>query len=161
MTLPQGWVEAAVADIVKPIETDDPAKTPDQTFRYVDIGSIDNSTLQIVEPKEIVGRDAPSRARRRIRAGDVLFSTVRPYLKNIAQVPQELDGEFTSTGICVLRASDGIEPGYIFRRVISQDFIDSMTLASDGTMYPAIADRDVFSASIALPPSSEQGRIVT
>src|SRR5690606_40214049 len=72
----------------------------------------------------------------------------------------ELDGEFTSTGICVLRAGGGADPGYIFRRVISPDFIDSMTLASDGTMYPAIADRDVLSASIALPPLGEQRRIV-
>jgi type I restriction enzyme S subunit len=160
VTLPEGWAETTMGDIVEPIETADPTKKPDESFRYVDIGSIDNAALAIVDPKEIVGRDAPSRARRRIRTNDVLFSTVRPYLKNIARVPPELDGEFTSTGICVLRAAGDVDPGFIFRRVISQEFIDSMTLASDGTMYPAIADRDVFSANVALPPLAEQRRIV-
>lgn len=161
MTLPKGWAKLTIGEVVEPIETDDPTRRPDQFFRYVDIGSIDNSRFMIAGPKEIAGHDAPSRARRKIKAGDVLFSTVRPYLKNIAQVPEHLDDEFTSTGICVLRSTDAILPGYLFRRVISQDFIDEMTHASDGTMYPAIADRDVFGAAIALPPLSEQRRIVT
>jgi type I restriction enzyme S subunit len=160
VTLPEGWVEALVGDLVEPIETADPSTEPDRAFRYVDIGSIDNQRQSIEAPKEVLGREAPSRARRRIRTGDVLFSTVRPNLKNIALVPEHLDGEFTSTGICVLRAKDGIQPGYLFRRVTSQDFIDAMTRASDGTMYPAIADRDVFTGEIALPPTAEQRRIV-
>ncbi len=151
MTLPEGWVETTIGEVVQPIETANPAGKPDHTFRYVDIGSIDNRLLAITEPKEILGRDAPSRARRRIRRGDILFSTVRPYLKNIAQVPAALDGEFTSTGVCVLRGQEGVESGFLFRRVASQDFIDAMTLASDGTMYPAIADKDVFAGAISLP----------
>ncbi|WP_288990447.1 restriction endonuclease subunit S [uncultured Sphingopyxis sp.] len=160
MTLPEGWVETTIGEVVQPIETANPAGKPDHTFRYVDIGSIDNRLLAITEPKEILGRDAPSRARRRIRRGDILFSTVRPYLKNIAQVPAALDGEFTSTGVCVLRGQEGVESGFLFRRVASQDFIDAMTLASDGTMYPAIADKDVFAGAISLPPKAEQRRIV-
>lgn len=160
MNLPRGWLKTKLGEIVEPIETDDPTKRPTEQFRYVDIGSIDNRLLRIVDPKTMLGRDAPSRARRMIRAGDVLFSTVRPYLKNIATVPAELHGGLTSTGICVLRPSEGIESDFIFRRVASQDFIDAMTLASDGTMYPAIADRDVFEGAIALPPAAEQRRIV-
>ena len=160
MTLPQGWVAATIGDLVEPIEIADPAANPDGLIRYVDIGSIDNQRQKIGTPKEILGRDAPSRARRRIKGGDVLFSTVRPYLKNIAMVPSHLDGEFTSTGICVLRAKEGVQPGYLFKRVTSHDFIEAMTLASDGTMYPAIADRDVLDGTVALPPEAEQRRIV-
>jgi type I restriction enzyme S subunit len=158
--LPQGWAEVTLGDILEPIQTDDPTKEPNKKFLYVDIGSIDNQGHQIVEPKALFGRDAPSRARRRVRAGDILFSTVRPHLKNIAIVPASLDGEMTSTGICVLRPSQDVQSGFIFRRVVSQSFIDAMTLASDGTMYPAIADSDVFAAKIALPPAAEQRRIV-
>jgi type I restriction enzyme S subunit len=158
--LPKGWAKATLGDIVEPIETDDLARRPSDEFLYVDIGSIDNQRLEIVDPKTLLGRDAPSRARRRIRTGDVLFSTVRPYLKNIAMVPPNLDGQITSTGICVLRPSIDIESGYIFKHVVSKDFIDAMTLASDGTMYPAIADKDVFAGTISLPPVAEQRRIV-
>jgi type I restriction enzyme S subunit len=160
VSLPSGWAETTLGDVVEPIETGDPSKHPNEHFTYVDIGSIDNKALAIVDPKRLLGRDAPSRARRRIRAGDVLFSTVRPYLKNIAMVPKELDGQFTSTGVCVLRASPNVEPSYLFRCVAAQDFVDAMTLSSDGTMYPAIADKDVFGQRIALPPAAEQRRIV-
>nr|WP_255536355.1 restriction endonuclease subunit S [Pacificimonas pallii] len=158
--MPEGWTEATLREVTHPIETDDPTKRPQDTFHYVNIGSIDNTCFQITDPKEIIGRDAPSRARRKIKTNDVLFSTVRPYLKNIAQVPDHLDGEFTSTGICILRANEAVESGYLLRRVISPDFIDQMTQASDGTMYPAIADKDVFGGGIAIPPLAEQRRIV-
>ncbi len=160
MTLPRGWAETNIADVVQPIEAADPGAYPQASFRYIDIGSIDNTTQVIRNPKAMIGAEAPSRARRRVRTGDVLFATVRPYLKNIAQVPAELDGEVTSTGICVLRPAIGIESGYLFRRVVSADFIDAMTLASDGTMYPAIADSDVQAGYIAVPPAAEQRRIV-
>lgn len=160
MTLPRGWANAEIGDIVAPIETRDPTTCPDQPFKYIDIGSIDNLLHKIVQPKVILGREAPSRARRCVKKGDVLFSTVRPYLKNIAQIPEDLDGHVTSTGICVLRSECGIEARYLLRRVISDEFISEMTLASDGTMYPAISDRDVLSAAIAVPPAAEQRRIV-
>ncbi|WP_420140029.1 hypothetical protein [Sphingomonas sp.] len=160
MILPAGWAKATIGDIIAPIETGAPAERPDVAFRYVDIGSIDNRTQRIAYPKDMLGADAPSRARRRIRSGDVLFSTVRPYLKNIAIVPPELDGEYTSTGICVLRAVEGIDPNFLFKRVMSQEFVDAMTRASDGSLYPAIADNDVFRGDLPLPPAAEQLRIV-
>lgn len=96
--LPVGWASIAVRDVIEDYDTIDPQRMPDQRFAYVDIGAIDNSVQKITDPKEFLGKDAPSRARRVIRTGDVLFSTVRTYLKNVAQVPPELDGQLTSTG---------------------------------------------------------------
>ncbi|ERP98188.1 hypothetical protein Q669_23620 [Labrenzia sp. C1B10] len=158
--LPNGWAEVELGRLLEPIQTGDPRKTPDQHFRYVDIGSIDNKTQSIAEPKEICGADAPSRARRFIKGGDVLFSTVRTYLKNIAMVPDELDGQLTSTGIAVLRASQATEPRFVFNLVCSDQFISAVSLKQDGTMYPAISDKDLLSHTIALPPLAEQKRIV-
>jgi type I restriction enzyme S subunit len=158
--LPQGWVNVAVRDVVDDYDTIDPQKTPDQHFAYVDIGAIDNSVQRITAPKEFFGKDAPSRARRVIRADDVLFSTVRTYLKNVASVPPELDGQLTSTGICVLRANAATAPAYLFRWACSTDFINEISLAQDGTMYPAVRDEDVLAGPIPLPPLPEQRRIV-
>lgn len=157
---PQGWVSISVRHIVEDYDTLDPQRTPDQRFAYVDIGAIDNSVQKITDPKEFLGRDAPSRARRVIRTGDVLFSTVRTYLKNVAQVPPELDGQLTSTGLCVLRANAAIDPDYLFRWACSTDFINEISQAQDGTLYPAVRDEDVLEGSIPLPPLAEQRRIV-
>lgn len=68
MGLPQGWASVAVRDVVDSYDTIDPQKTPEQRFAYVDIGAIDNSVQRITDAKEFFGKDAPSRARRVIKA---------------------------------------------------------------------------------------------
>jgi type I restriction enzyme S subunit len=159
-TLPKNWSEAKIADVIESFVSIDPKGTPAKMFRYVDISSIDNQTQKIAKPKKFRGEEAPSRARRVIRKGDTLFSTVRTYLKNIALVPEELDGELTSTGIAVLRPNGAVDPHYLFNWVTSNQFVDRVSLTQDGTMYPAVSDRDVAEAAIHLPPFLEQRRIV-
>lgn len=158
--LPKGWVEVEVREVVRPTENCDPGKNGDVPFRYVDISSINNETFSIENPKILISREAPSRAKRKIRRGDILFSTVRTYLKNIAVVPEDLDGEIASTGIAVLRPSDAILSGFLFTMVRSESFIRPLSLKQDGTLYPAITDSDLLNHPIALPPLAEQKRIV-
>ena len=158
--LPKGWAEASIGDVVAPFQIFDPKKNPDSEFRYIDIGSIDNSRQVINDVKVFLGKNAPSRARRVVHSGDVLFSTVRTYLKNIALVPDDLDGSLTSTGIAVLRPSGAVDGKYLFRWVCSEPFVAAMSKAQDGTMYPAVTDKDVYGGSIAVPPLEEQRLIV-
>lgn len=158
--LPKGWADGSIRDAVSDFNTVDPKKTPEKSFRYVDIGAIDNTVQRITAPKEFLGGEAPSRARRVIRKDDVLFSTVRTYLRNVAQVPEELDGELTSTGISILRPNEAADPGYLFRWVSSSAFIDEISQSQDGTLYPAVKDEDVLGGPIPLPPLPEQRRIV-
>jgi type I restriction enzyme S subunit len=152
--LPKGWEELPIGQVILPFRSTDPTKEPSKEFRYIDIGSIDNSCQAIADPKSFKGKDAPSRARR------VVFSTVRTYLKNIATVPSELSGALTSTGIAVLRPSARMDSRYLFHWVASDAFISEISKSQDGTMYPAVSDRDVSSSRIAVPPLPEQHRIV-
>ena len=150
--IPDSWMSTTIASVTKSITSIDPTMTPKRIFKYVDIGSIDNKTQTIANQKTFPGINAPSRARRVIKQGDTLFSTVRTYLKNIAIVPSELDGELTSTGISVLRPSGAIDPRYLFRWTCTDEFVNALSSAQDGTMYPAVSDRDVADATIRLPP---------
>lgn len=159
-TLPNGWVETTLAEVTLPYETIDPNRFPDTQFSYIDIGSIDNRTQTIRETKAFMGQDAPSRARRIVKKGDVLFSTVRTYLKNIAVVPEGLEGQLTSTGIAILRPNEAVDGRYLFNWVCSDDFISTMSKEQDGTLYPAVTDKDVARGTIPLPPLPEQRRIV-
>jgi type I restriction enzyme S subunit len=130
-------------------------------FRYIDIESVDNVALRITEPKTVTVEEAPSRARKLVRAGDVLFSTVRPYLRNIASVPTGLDGEIASTGFAVLRADAARAlPGYLLAAVCDQRFVDKANALTTGASYPAITENQLFDLRIPLPPLDEQGRIV-
>lgn len=159
--LPQGWAVTTVAAVIEPYETIDPTRQPDRQFQYVDIGSIDNRLQKITDPKEFLGREAPSRARRVIKTDDILFSTVRTYLKNIALVTDDLDGELTTTGIVPLRPNKAIMPSYLFNWVRSDEFISSISKSQSGTLYPAVSDKHVLAAEVAVPPIAEQKRIVS
>ncbi|MDE2823011.1 MAG: restriction endonuclease subunit S, partial [Chloroflexota bacterium] len=100
--LPAGWVATTLGEVCLDTPTVRPADYPDKAISYIDIASIDNSSFRVGSAKTHLGRNAPSRARQRVRSGDTLFSTVRTYLRNVAMVPPELDGEVASTGFCVL-----------------------------------------------------------
>lgn len=158
--LPKAWEKLSIGEVTLPFRSIDPTKEPSKKFRYIDIGSIDNTCQKIANPKSFKGSDAPSRARRIVQEGDVLFSTVRTYLKNIAVVPRELSGALTSTGIAVLRPAPRVDSKYLFHWVTCDAFIDEITKAQDGTMYPAVSDRDVASSRITVPPLNEQRYIV-
>ncbi|MGH2612763.1 MAG: hypothetical protein ACRDFB_06900 [Rhabdochlamydiaceae bacterium] len=102
-TLPAGWMKTTLQEITQDIQKINPKDQPNKEFQYCDIDSIDNIRLQITNPKQFLGRNAPSRARQIVKKDDVLFSTVRTYLKNIALIPSNLDGHVASTGFCILR----------------------------------------------------------
>ena len=158
--IPEHWTLTTISEVTEKIESTDPRKSPTCQFAYVDIGAIDNVSRKIVAPKTFPGAEAPSRARRVISEGDTLFSTVRTYLRNIAQVPAELDGQLTSTGIAVLRPGKAVAPDYLFKWVQHSEFVDEISKSQDGTMYPAVSDGDVAGGPIPLPPIPEQRRIV-
>ena len=156
-----GWDAATIADVCEPAELRDPRQDPAGKFHYVDISGIDRTCKAIAEHQTLSGADAPSRARKAIRKGDVLVSTVRPNLNAVAMVPADLDGHIASTGFCVLRPNRAvIEPRYLFYRTLTPEFVTALTARVRGISYPAVSDKDVKQVEVPLPPLAEQRRIV-
>ena len=158
--LPEGWVWTTIAKVTLPIEKVSPKLQPDVPFVYIDISSIDNSIQKIVEPKEYLGLEAPSRAKQLVRVNDVVFSTVRTYLKNIALIPRIYDGQIASTGFSVLRTSNAVNAKFLFYYTLTDEFLSPLNELQRGTSYPAIRDGDVRIQPFPLPPLPEQERIV-
>ncbi len=158
--LPHGWARVPLLDVVEEVLKIDPHAQPDREFDYLDIASIDNNRQTIASPKKYFGREAPSRARQVVKAGDILFATVRTYLKNIALVPATYDGQLASTGFCVIRPADEINHKFIFLYTQTDGFLNPLTELQRGTSYPAVRDSDVFTQIVPLPPLAEQHRIV-
>ena len=159
ITAPAHWAATNFAEITRSIANHRPDDRPEEDFVYIDISSIDDAN-RITEPKQLSGRDAPSRARQLVEAGDTVLSTVRTYLKNTALVPDSLLGAIASTGFCVLRPAAGVHPQFIFYRALDQTFVDELSGLQTGTSYPAVRDSDIRAMSISLPPTAEQHRIV-
>ena len=158
--LPAGWIECSIGQVTLPVSKIDPKEDPDREIDYIDISSIDNTRYAIGSVKQYRLKDAPSRARQIVRTGDVLFSTVRPYLRNIAGVPNDYDHQIASTGFSVLRAAGGVCPAFLLYKAISRDFVNSLSGVQYGVSYPAVKDEQVRDQPLWLPPTDEQHCIV-
>lgn len=158
--LPKGWANAGLQRVTVRIPNFKPEDEPYRKFRYVDISSISNRTQQLTDLKTFKGAEAPSRARRPVTAGDVLFSNVRTYLRNIALVTHDVRADVCSTGFTVLRPNGAIQSRFLLYSVLADSFIDKVTELQTGTHYPAVSDRAVLAQEIPLPPLKEQKRIV-
>ena len=127
---------------------------------YIDISSINNKENIISSYKKYDNiREAPSRAKKILNENDILISTVRPALKNIA-IFNKKNSELTigSTGFCVLRPKDTIDSKYIFEIIKSNNFTETLIKRQIGANYPAVSDRDIKSIKIPIPPIELQNK---
>jgi type I restriction enzyme, S subunit len=133
---------------------------PDYEMLYVDIGSVDSSEgIQRKEPVKFC--DAPSRARRRVRHGDVIISTVRTYLRAIAPIANPEPNLIVSTGFAVLRPLETLDSEFASFMLRAPYFVDSVVANSVGVGYPAINVRELVSLGVAVPPVGKQKTIAT
>ena len=118
-----------------------PRRRGGEQFSYIEIGDVDGATCA-VRAKSIACAGAPSRARKLVRAGDVLVSRVRPELRTVGVVPSELDGAICSTGFAVLRPHQ-IHP-YLLAKLLQSDFVNGqMARNNTGIAYPSIEEDSV------------------
>lgn len=120
-------------------------------IRYIDISSIDNAVKQITGYVEYPINEAPSRAQQVIKEGDILVSTVRPNLQNIAINPYSDDNLVASTGFCVLRCSKCL-PEYLWGIISSDAFTQSMCEQASGISYPAVRDSNILQYRVPNAP---------
>lgn len=139
-------------------------KTPDKTFCYIDVGSINNISHTLnIENTVVEAKDASSRAKKIVQKGDVIFATIRPYLKNICIIDRDFPYEpIVSTAFAVMHCPKGLLYKYLYYYLLSPTFMRFANASdkSKGVAYPAIGEKDFFNGLIALPPLAEQKRIV-
>ena len=121
---------------------------------YVDIGNVD-SVKGITGMEHLVFEDAPSRARRIVRQGDVIISTVRTYLKAIARIESMSTNLIVSTGFAVIRPRHSHD-GFIAYALSSPYFVERVVAHSVGVSYPAINASELACLDVGFPSISEQ-----
>ena len=135
--------------------------SPNDVIRYIDISSIDNINQCLTGTTSFKMLDAPSRAQQKVEYGDILISTVRPNLRNIAIVNDDATNLVASSGFCVLRINDAALRRYVFYYVVSDKFTAYLEKLTNGANYPAVKETDVRKALIPIPPKSTQLSIVS
>ena len=153
--LPQNWCWTKGKFIFSPMKS---VKPTEEMFQYIDIDSIDNTRQAVKEIKVIKTSNAPSRASRYTQEGDVIFSMVRPYLRNIAKI--SINDCIVSTGFYVCSPSDMLHSEYCYYLMISNYVVCGLNQFMKGDNSPSINKGDIDNWLFPLPPFSEQQRIV-
>jgi len=154
--IPATWEWVRGKSVFLPMESTKPAKD----FVYIDVDAVNNKTNSIDKPKFILKTNAPSRATRKLHKNDILFSMVRPYLRNIALVPEEYANAIASTGFYVITSLNALFPKYIFLLMLSSYVVDGLNSFMKGENSPSINNCHIEDFLYPLPPLTEQHRIV-
>ncbi|MHB8357968.1 MAG: restriction endonuclease subunit S [Thermoplasmataceae archaeon] len=159
--IPERWSIKTIQDCSLPTSSINPGTVfGKEVFQYIDVSGVSSEKLTITETKRIQGINAPSRARKHVKERDVIFATIRPYLKRVAIVPKNLDNNVCSTAFCVMRANrDLILPDFLYYYTTFDSFVNRISEFQTGSAYPAVSDNQILSAEIPLPPLQEQEQI--
>lgn len=156
MMIPEGWEEmrlkfaASYNDESLPETTDE-----DYELSYVDISSV--SLIGGISKREnITFEKAPSRARRIVKHGDTIISTVRTYLKAIAAIKNPPENLVVSTGFAVIRPYENIDKNYLSYFLQSEKFVNQVVAYSVGVSYPAINPSDLVCLPVYFPRLLEE-----
>lgn len=156
--IPKNWCWCKGKSIFLPMTSRTPSGSE---FKYIDIETVDNKLQKIHYPKILKTENAPSRASRETLVGDTIFSMVRPYLKNIALITEDLSDCIASTGFFICRPNKALDPKYLYYLMISNYVVNGLNQFIKGDNSPSINGDDITEFYFPLPPLPEQKRIVT
>ena len=153
--MPKGWCLVTGTSLFKQMKS---AKPKGELFKYIDIDSVDNKSNIVSSIKEIPTIEAPSRASRYTEKGDVVFSMVRPYLRNIARITE--NDCIASTGFYICSPYNCMLSKFCYYLMLSNYVVDGLNTFMKGDNSPSITKREIENWLYPLPPMNEQYRIV-
>ena len=155
--IPEGWEWVRGGTAFLPMESTKPSG---DTFVYIDVDAVNNKRNIIDNAKTLSSAKAPSRATRKLHCHDILFSMVRPYLKNIAYVNEEYENAIASTGFYVITPTCGYYPEFLFHLMLTPYVINGLNQFMKGDNSPSINNSHIEQFLFPIPPLAEQRRIV-
>lgn len=158
-SVPHGWAITRLMHVAS-INDDVLSESTESSLEieYVDIGSV-SLECGIERTERLSFMNAPSRARRLVRDGDILVSTVRTYLKAIAAIASAPKNLVVSTGFAVIRPSSRLVSAYAKYTLQATGFLEEIISRSTGVSYPAISASELVRICVPVPPRSEQAAI--
>ena len=153
------WKEVRLGEVV---QINPESLTKDYPFNvidYIDISSVGTGELR--ETTQYPISEAPSRAKRLVRAGDTILSTVRPNRRSFLYLKKPKENQVVSTGFAVLRATGKINSRYLYYLISDQKFTDYLVSQEQGAAYPAVSIDSIKNAIVLLPDLETQEKIAS
>ena len=149
--VPEGWEVKRLEDIANINASSIKKGNEPEKIRYIDIASVSTGKIDKIEP--LVFADAPSRARRMVKHGDIIWSTVRPNRKSYSIILSPPPNLIVSTGFAVITAKY-VPYTYLYHALTTDDFVGYLTNHATGAAYPAVNSEDFKNALVILPTKS-------
>jgi type I restriction enzyme, S subunit len=153
------WKEVRLGEVV---QINPESLTKDYPFNvidYIDISSVGTGELR--ETTQYPISEAPSRAKRLVRTGDTILSTVRPNRRSFLYLKKPKENQVVSTGFAVLRATEKINSRYLYYLISDQKFTDYLVSQEQGAAYPAVSIDSIKNAIVLLPGLETQEKIAS
>jgi len=151
------WKKVRLGEIVQINPESLTKQFPFQMIDYIDISSVGTGELR--ETSQYLIHEAPSRAKRLVRAGDTILSTVRPNRRSFLFLKNPKENQVVSTGFAVLRPTEHIHPRYVYYLISNQSFTDYLVSQEQGAAYPAVSMDSIKNALVLLPDMRTQEKI--
>ena len=143
--------------------TINPQLTPEKEYTYIDIDAVEGGTGLFTTDKKIIGKTAPSRARRLAKAKSTIISTVRPNLRAFIYIENEINDAIYSTGFAILESNDKnilIDKYLYYCFMHSDELMRQMIAAMPKGSYPSINTQDIQNFEIQVPSLTAQQQLI-
>lgn len=147
--VPEGWERRTLGDVAR-INQTSLGSTYDGEIEYIDIASVTPGSINETTPYHF--RDAPSRARRVVSHGDIIWSCVRPNRRSYAVIWQPPENHVASTGFAVISPIT-MPTSFLYQAVTTDLFVGYLENHAKGAAYPAVVAGDFERAKVLVPSS--------
>lgn len=150
--MPQNWKTYKLGELIK-INSNSIKKGNFETINYIDIKSVGTGFYET--PRKLLFKDAPSRARRLLKEGDTVISSVRPNLKAFFYSQNLLVNSVASTGFAVLTPIE-INPRFLYYLTTNDNYINYLIKSCTGSAYPAFSHNVILESEVLIPISHQE-----
>jgi len=146
--IPEGWEVKKLKKVASVNSQSIRKNSAPERINYIDIKSVSTGSIDEVRPMTF--EEAPSRARRIVKHGDIIWSTVRPNRRSFSLIMEPEENLIASTGFAVLTAQD-LPWSYLYQATTTQDFTSYLVNHASGAAYPAVNASIFENAKLVMP----------
>lgn len=146
--IPEGWEFGPLKKVAEVNGLNIKKGSESNEISYVDIASVSTGKIDVI--RLLPFSEAPSRARRIVRHGDMIWSTVRPNRKSYSLILDPLPNMVVSTGFAVI-SGISVPFSYLYHALTTNDFVGYLVNSATGSAYPAVNSGDFERATILIP----------
>lgn len=152
--IPKGWRVGRLGEIIKTNAHSYKASSNWEYVNYLDTGNITNNVIQNIQQIDLSVEKLPSRARRIVESGDVIFSSVRPNQNHFGVIMNPEKNMLVSTGFIVIGGESKL---FAYYYLTQSQIIETLQAIAEQTVstYPSIKATDIESLEVLLPPPAQ------